>query len=189
MANVLITAPAAEPVTLTEAKAHLYVTHTDDDTLIAAYISAARDDAEHRLGRLLIDQTWELSLGAFPSVIVMPVPIASVTSIKYIDTDGVEQTLDPATYQVDTAALPGVVAPAYGAAWPSTRDQYNAVKVRYTAGYGADSTTVPATIRAWILLRIGSLYENRESAVSGQPITQAPRDFSDALLDRYKVYA
>lgn len=189
MANTPINAPSVEPVTLAEAKAHLCVIHADDDALIEAYIAAAREDAEHRLGRLLVTQTWELALGAFPSVIVMPVPVASVTSIKYIDTAGVEQTLDAATYQVDTAALPGVIAPAYGAAWPSTRDQYNAVKVRYTAGYGADGAAVPASIKAWIKLRVGALYENRESAVAGQPIQQAPRDFADGLLDRHKVYS
>lgn len=188
MANVIITAPAVEPVTLTEAKAHLYVTHADDDTLIGAYIAAAREDAEHRLGRLLITQTWELSLGAFPSVIVMPVPIASVVSITYTDTDGAEQTLDAAAYQADTVAAPGAIAPAYGYSWPATREQFNAVKVRYTAGFGL-AVAVPSTIKAWILLRVGALYENRESAVSGQAIQQAPRDFADGLLDRYKVYS
>lgn len=188
MPSTLITAPATEPVTLTEAKAHLYVTHADDDTLIGAYIAAAREDAEHRLGRLLVTQTWELSLGAFPSVIVMPVPIASIVSITYTDTDGADQVLDPATYQADTVATPGVIAPAYGQSWPETYAEYNAVRVRYTAGFGL-AADVPAGIKAWILLRVGALYENRESAVSGQPIQQAPRDFADGLLDRYKVYA
>lgn len=187
MPNTLITAPTTEPVTLTEAKAHLYVTHADDDTLIGAYIAAAREDAEHRLGRLLITQTWELSLGAFPSVIVMPVPIASVVSVKYTDPDGAEQTLAAASYQADTVASPGAIAPAYGYSWPATREQYNAVKVRYTAGY-ATAADVPATIKAWILLRVGGLYENREAFVVGT-IFQAPRDFADGLLDRYKVYA
>jgi len=186
----LITAPAVEPVTLVEAKAHLYVTHGDDDALIGAYIAAAREDAEHRLQRALVEQTWELALDAFPNVIVLPMaPLVSITSIKYIDDAGVEQTLGSSTYYADTVAEPGQVVPKYGESWPTTRAERNAVRVRYVAGYGDSGSFVPAAIRQWILLRVGSLYENRESAVSGQPIQQAPRDFADGLLDRYKVYA
>lgn len=184
----LITAPAVEPVTLTEAKAHLYVTHPDDDTLIAAYIAAARMDAENRLARALVTQTWELTLDAFHAVIELPMaPLASVTSIKYLDSAGVEQTLDPASYYADTDSEPGAIVPGYGLVWPATRDQRNAVRVRYVAGYGADGTFVPASIRQWILLRIGALYENRESAVAGQQIQAASRDFADGLLDAYRV--
>jgi uncharacterized phiE125 gp8 family phage protein len=186
----LITVPDVEPVTLAEAKDHMYVRHADDDALISAYIAAARDDAEHRLQRALIDQTWELVLDAFPAVIVLPMaPLSSVTSIKYIDSSGVEQTLAAANYYADTDAEPGEVVPAYGLSWPATRAERNAVRVRYVAGYGADGSFVPASIKQWILLRVGALYENRESAVAGQPIQAAPRDFADGLLDRHKVYA
>jgi uncharacterized phiE125 gp8 family phage protein len=184
----LIDAPDVEPVMLAEAKAHLYVTHSDDDALIGAYIAAAREDAEHRLQRALVTQTWELALDAFPAAIVLPMaPLASITSIKYTDTAGVEQTLDPAAYAVDTAAEPGAVVPAYGLAWPATRAERNAVRVRYVAGYGADGTFVPAAIRQWILLRVGSLFENRESVNVGNIVNDMP--FADGLLDRHKVYA
>jgi uncharacterized phiE125 gp8 family phage protein len=190
MPAVLITAPAVEPVTLAEAKAHLYVTHSDDDALIGAYIAAAREDAEHRLQRALVNQTWELALDAFPSVIDLPMaPLVSITSIKYLDAARVEQTLDAATYYADTDAEPGEVVPKYGESWPTTYPERNAVRVRYVAGYGADGSLVPESIKAWIKLRVGALYENRESAVSGQTIQAAPRDFADALLDRYKVYS
>ena len=189
MASRLITAPAVEPVTVAEARAHLYVSHTDDDALIAAFISAARQDCEHRTQRALITQTWERTLDRLPAGMSLPMaPLASVTSIKYIDGNGVEQTLDPSAYYVDTDSEPGWVLPAYGTAWPSARDLPNAVRVRYVAGYGANGSFVPAALKQWILLRVGALYENRESAVSGQPIQAAPRDFADGLLDRFRIY-
>ena len=63
----LITAPAAEPVLLADAKLHLRVDHIADDDLITSLITAAREAAEHLTGRALITQTWERVLGAFPS--------------------------------------------------------------------------------------------------------------------------
>lgn len=188
MPSKLIIAPSVEPISLTEAKEHLYVPHNSDDALIGAIIVAARGDAERRLGRALINQTWELALDAFPAEIELPYPpLMSVTSIKYLDTDGAEQVLDPVQYVVDADAAPGAVVPAYGASWPSTRAQRNAVRARYVAGYGVDATSVPAPIKRWILLRIGALYENRESAVTGTTFQDAPRNFADVLLDSYRV--
>ena len=42
MASILLTPPAAEPLSLAEAKAFLRLETADDDPLIAAFISAAR---------------------------------------------------------------------------------------------------------------------------------------------------
>ena len=190
MALKPITAPAALAVTLAEAKAHLHVDASEDDAWITANITAAVSDAEHRLGRALVNQTWELTLDAFPPAIELPnPPLASVTSVKYIDTAGIEQTLAGSAYTVDTDNEPGMLIPAYGTSWPATRATSNAVRVRYVVGYGIDGTTVPASIKAWILLRVGALYEHRESVLIGQAMQAAPRDFADGLLDRYKVYA
>ena len=53
-----LTPPAAEPLTLAEAKLHLRVDAdiTDDDSLITALIVTARQQAEHRTGRSLVSQ-------------------------------------------------------------------------------------------------------------------------------------
>ena len=55
--------PASEPITLAEAKSHLRVTSNAEDALINSLIVAARDLCEHETGgRVLMTQTWELSL-------------------------------------------------------------------------------------------------------------------------------
>ena len=46
MAYSVVTPAASEPITLTEAKNFLRVDGTDDDTLITALISAAREMCE-----------------------------------------------------------------------------------------------------------------------------------------------
>lgn len=53
-------------------------------------------------------------------------------------------------------------------------------------GFG-QAQDVPASIRQWMLLRIGALYEQRESLVSGNTMSTSPYGFADALLDAYTI--
>jgi len=70
MSLTIVTPPAEEPVTLTEAKNHLRVDLSDDDSLISALIVAAREHAEAITRRAFITQTLKLSLDAFPATTV-----------------------------------------------------------------------------------------------------------------------
>ena len=188
MSDKLITAPSTEPVSLTEAKAHLRVTSTDDDDLITALIVAARAAAEHELQRSLITQTLEKALDMFPDAIqLLSPPVQSVTSVKYLDVDGVEQTLSSSSYTLDNASdsTPAWLTPAYGYDWPETYAEVNAVKVRYVAGWGSASL-VPQPIKQWMLLQIGHWYENRESVNIGNITSKL--DYVTFLLDRYRIW-
>lgn len=181
----LITPPAAEPLTLAEAKQHLNVTITNDDGYIASLITAVRthlDGKDGILWRALATQTWELVLDKFPDDILVPLPpLQSVQSITYIDDAGVDRNLATDQYTVDTVSEPGwVVAGPNG--WPATGNYINAVTVRFIAGY----ETVPQPIKAAMLLMIGHFYENREDVVTGVTVTQLP-NASEMLLAPYKV--
>jgi uncharacterized phiE125 gp8 family phage protein len=182
----LITPPGTEPISLAEAKAHLRVTHSLEDSLITSLITAARDMCEQKIGRSLIQTTWEVTHDFFPDEIRLDMPpVLAVASLKYVDEAGVLQTWGAGNYYVDKDREPGWVLPAFGLSWPVTREQANAVRVQYTSGYGVDATTVPAALKSWILVTIGSLYENRESFIVGT-IVQKPT-FFDSLLDAYRV--
>jgi uncharacterized phiE125 gp8 family phage protein len=187
MALALITAPTTEPVTLVEARQHLRIDDNVQDDVLSRLISAARRRAEVHTRRALITQTWDLVLDFFPvcEIQIPRPPLQSVTTVKYIDTSGVQQTLDPLLYTVDTRTEPGRVTPAYGESWPSVRDQYNAVEVRFVAGFGA-ATAVPEDIKAAILLMVGHLYEHREEVSDAQTFL-LPRAV-DALLDHWQLY-
>lgn len=186
MSLKLITAPVAEPITLTEAKAHLRITGADDDTYITSLIVAARQGAEHITGRTLMAQTWELALDWFEDAIRLPrPPLTSITSVKYLDDAGALQTMSASAYLLDDHSEPARLLPAYDTSWPATRTQANAVLIRYVAGY-ASAATVPQEIKNWMLLRIGMLYGSRESVVIGVPIAELP--FVDRLLDAYRSW-
>lgn len=86
-----------------------------------------------------------------------PLKPASVV-FKYVDGDGVLQTWNSALYVVDCpvgdAAMPARIWPAQGQTWPSYRYQRNAIQINWTAGYGATSTSIPALLRAAMLLHV-----------------------------------
>ena len=190
MSLKLITPPAAEPVTLAEAKLHCRVDIGDDDALINALITAARQKCEHETGRALMSQTWEKTLDAFPDAIELPnPPVSSIVSVNYMDVHGVEQTLASASCTLDNASDNSLhyLVPAYGHAWPDTLPDINVVKVRYAAGY-ADASHVPATLKAWMLMAIGTLYRQREVIITGGIVAEVPRDFFSGLLDPYRIW-
>ena len=182
--------PAAEPLTLAEAKLHLRVDAdiTDDDSLITALIVTARQQSEHRTGRALVSQHWRYAIDAFPvDSLELPLPkLLSVQSVTYLDSAGTRQTLANTEYDVITDELVGRLIPAYGKSWPSCRERPGSVRVDYTCGYGA-AADVPQSIKAWMLLAIGAWYENREALTSGQPVAELPRSFWNGLLDPFYV--
>ncbi len=190
-----------EPITLDEAKDQCYIPRTDTDTTLEAllngFITAARKYAENRTWRQLIDGTVTLKLDDFPflegtrdDIIDLPRPPAkSVTSIKYIDDAGNEQTVSSDDYYVDTVSQPARIEPV--TFWPTPDDRVNAVEVIYEAGYSdsGGSSSVPEDIKTAIKMMVKYLYDNRDSYVlldrSGE-YHEAPIG-TNALLDAHSV--
>ena len=177
---------ATEPLSTADAKLHLRVTSSTDDSYIDDLVKAARQTAENELGRSLITQTWTKTLDEFPDAIRLEYPpIIQVMSVKYYDVDGIQQTLNASQYVVDTTSEPGWIVPATTVDWPDTFDSINSVEIIYRAGYGATGADVPQSIRSWILLHVGHWYENREATMPGVSITPLP--FVGGLLDQHRV--
>lgn len=203
MGLTLITPPAIEPVSVAEAKANLRVDYVDEDVDIAEMIITARQKVEGDSNRALLTQTWLKTLDHFPDmgyidsdryghddtypmrqwIDLWRPPLIGVTSLQYIDADGVLQTMDPSLYQVDVYSEPGRVALGTTQSfWPWTQWGFpqpvlNAVKITYTAGYGtatvdgAGITTLPpklpkAATRAMKLL-INHWYDSRTGVLTG----------------------
>lgn len=181
MALKLITAPSIEPVSLTEMKSYLREVTTDHDTTLTNLIASARDYVEKMTGRALLTQTWELTLDDWPARDYIELdypPLASVTSIKYTDSAGVENTLAASAYLVDTSGIPGRVCLKNGQSWPSDELQdFAAIKIRYVAGDTLASAVSP-NLRAAVFLYVANRFEMPDRT----EITDKTQRTIDALI-------
>jgi uncharacterized phiE125 gp8 family phage protein len=162
----VITAPAVEPVSLTEAKIDLRVDHDDDDNLIADLIVACRQEAEDIARRAFVNRTLELSMRNWPTdgYIRLPYPpVVSVTSVVYYDEDNVSRTMSSALYITVLDVDPAVISLAKYASWPTESLRLVApIRVRYVAGYGTTAASVPERYKALIRSLVAIRYESRD---------------------------
>jgi uncharacterized phiE125 gp8 family phage protein len=180
-----VTPPAAEPVTLTEAKLHLREDGTDQDSLIEGLITAAREYVEST-GRLLMPCVVRQYFDCFPEgdyLRLSPLPIRSIASVGYLDSDGDTQAITD--YTADVVSEPArLQEPETG--WPVTDDVVNAAWVDINAGY-TSASAVPRALKQAILLLVGHWYENRESVVVGTTTAELPLAV-ETLMRRWAVY-
>lgn len=177
-----------EPVTVHQAKQNSNITDDYDDQLIDSLVSTVREYVERDIGYITTQQQYYGYLESFDYVLNIPVrPIISIDEIKYFDTDGVEQILDPSQYQFSGLGLNPVVCPAPGATWPQVQSgRLNAVTITFTAGH-ATRDQVPHTIKQAIKLLVGHFYENRESTTQGINVVELPQGY-DFLVQSFRKY-
>ena len=172
MPCILLTPPAAEPLTLAQAKEFLRVAHDADDDLIAALVAGARLHVEAQTRRALMNQTWRLMRDAWPAngrLPVLPAPLREIVAARLRATDGTIQAIDPDVFALDTASAPGVLAVAQNL--PSPSRPVAGIEIDFAAGYGDDPEDVPEPLRLAIRLLVAHWYENRSViAASGQPV-------------------
>lgn len=152
---------------MTDAKAHLNVEHTADDTYISGLISAATELLGDFLGRTLLATTthqwyfdrWPMSrrfliIPRGPMILVLTVEYMAAGAGVYTSWGGSNWVADPFTEPARIVVAPGISFPALNA------DRINAVRVTYTAGYTAPP---PWLTHAYRLL-VAHWYLQRESA-------------------------
>lgn len=171
------TAATSEPITLVEAKGHLRIDGSDEDGLLAGYIFAAREFIENETHLRLITQTLDYTIddywprvsvrGCMKTRIELPVkPVASITSITYVDENGTTQTLASNQYTLRKDGPVHFVEPAYNATWPTVRGQTAAITVRFVAG--TSLSDVPNSLIQAMRLLISHADKNREAVSDGK---------------------
>jgi hypothetical protein len=180
--SVVVQPPDALTVmSVDECKSALGISGSDQDGMIEAAIKAVVGQLEPAsggwLGRALGVQQWELQLSSFHDhrlawrhkaayAVVLPVPpLLSIVSVKYLDPDGVDQTLASDTgYRV--LGMGGLgkqyIAPPYNLTWPQARCDDASVRIRFACGYDGETNILPEQVSAIVALGVRAMLNNTE---------------------------
>lgn len=167
----LITAPTIQPVSLSEAKTQARVYNADSDMLLQSLLDSAIAQAEAMTGRALMTQTWAVIFGSWAEMAAHVLPfgqLQSVSSIKYNDEDGSEQTVSTDDYLVGGIGTDeGKIIIHFDSDfdYPDLYEK-DPITVTFVCGYTA--TTVPETIKTAVKLLVESVFHDVdvENAVS-----------------------
>lgn len=202
----LVTAPAQEPVSVSDAKSWARIDDSTDDFSLQQLVITARMAAEEYMRRSLITQTLKLTLdladtalanslpegvydlpimalyGVLPRALELPKgPVQSVTSIVTYDITNTSSTYSPTYYFVDTVGARIVLN--LGSIWPPNMRQRQACEVIYVTGYGNTASSVPQPIKTGIMIHAASLYEQRGQAQDQMDLPPA----SKQLYNQYRI--
>lgn len=178
--HVTVITPPAPVVTWADADAYLNLSgDTTQQARVEALIDAATEYARKATGCSIGSQTLEVRFHAIGTEIDLPFgPVTSIVSIKYLDSDNVEQTLANTVYQ---RLADGRVVLKASQSWPSIYDDPEAVRVQYVAG------DAPKPIEVAILALVAHWNEHRETVNVGNITSELPLSTVE-LLSRYKAY-
>lgn len=187
MSAILITPPLIEPVSLAEARAHLRLDDTAEDTLLGAMIAAARVHVENATRRVLIEQRWRLTLDAWPASgrLVLPVaPVGAIDAVTLRGADGTTRPMPEGALVVDLAASPARLQLAGGATLPPLAPLAG-ITIDLTAGYGPSPVAVPQPLREAIMQLVARWFEHRDGLAPA--LTAAVPDQVRDLIAPYRL--
>ncbi|MEZ0260284.1 MAG: head-tail connector protein [Alphaproteobacteria bacterium] len=157
-----LTPPSEEPLTLSEAKLHLRITHDADDDALSALIRAAREMRAGWTGLTLVTRTYAFTADGWdgkPVELPRP-PLVSVEEIAVYNALGEEELFDEDNYYAETAGRPGRIILKESASPPIPGLAIGGIEFRYIAGFGA-AAAVPASLKQGMLRLVAHLYMNR----------------------------
>lgn len=169
----LVTAPTIEPVDITEAREQCGIAQGNGafDHQLLRLIKTARVWVEQRTDRALITQTWDYKFSCWPygldPIYVPKAPLSSVTSITYYDTAGASQTLATSVYKVLSSREPGEIRLKASQSWVSLYNEPDVITIRFVAGYGSTTTSVPEPLRHAMLMLISHWFTTPSAVLVG----------------------
>jgi uncharacterized phiE125 gp8 family phage protein len=184
----VIAAPTEEPVALGDARLQVNIASDDTtyDAELTIYLKAARAHAEELTGTALMTQTVLMRASSFCDLGTLPTaPLQSITSVKYLDSSGVEQALPTTVYEAVLVGMRPFIRLKPSQAFPGAWGVRDAIRVEAEAGYGAVEA-IPDDVRLAILLMVGEWFRERE--MSGVADTERVPNAARSLLKPHRRY-
>ena len=171
------------PVTKEEAKIHLRVDGTTEDTYIESLIKVATTLCEAYAGLSFMERERTIKIDSFYGKdLILPYgPVTTLDSIEYIDDDDAPQVVPEADYTLDMSS--GIAKVRITDSWPTSNRTLNNVVITYTAGY-ADAADVSEVVKQAIKSTVAMMYEHRGDEEKPGGLSWLAMD----LLDTVKVY-
>ena len=182
MQLTLVTAPAADAVTLSEARQWLNFTSglTEDDDVLEALINEVYDYVETQTNRKILTQTWKVTLdwdevGDTIRLPLVPAVSMSSTAIVTTDDDGSETTVTATNYQLRAGENPRIVLTEDGE-WPTDARDYDSMAITVVCGYDGD-----------VIPHVGWVPTSTTSTTLNDLEASLSDDFSGTVRTTYEV--
>ena len=155
--------PRALAVSLEDFKDFIKITNSNQDEELKLILRAVIRYGEQWTKRDFITRTYECFLTDFPGTVgnieLRKSRLQSVVSVEYL-VDSILTTVATSVFYNTTQIDYSVIAVFDGQQWPSNADRrLQAVKITFTAGFGARDSFVPEDIRSAILQHGKAIYE------------------------------
>lgn len=168
MTSRLLSAPAAEPLSLVDLKRHLEIDDTASDDFLTPLIVVARAAVERLTGRLMITQSWRISLDGVgdDGLVRLPIgPVQTVSSVKVYDGLGGTITWPGSAYTLDLVGEPARLL--FHGSQPMPGRRLNGIEIDVVAGYGASAQSVPPDLVQAVKLLAAHWYARRGDMEAG----------------------
>ncbi len=174
MGLTIVTPAASLPVSLSDLAPELasYSQSVANDAVLTQKLYEAVAWLESKTCRCFIQSTWKQSFDNWPRFSLLGCnefkinlqPLSSISSVKYYDVNGAQQTVVASNYWVDTSSLPPRIVFKNSFAWPTVEiGRPSAVEVVFVAGY-ENAATVPYIAKLAIKKLAAYWYEKPEAA-------------------------
>jgi len=176
------TGPTGLPVNIQTVKQFIVEYNLDSDDLLNVIIGAVTEQIENYLGRDILTKTRKaLYYNVGRVVYLMPVPVASITSVQSLDEDGTATSLTLNTDYYVRGLKDNVQIYNIDAKGDSI------LQVIYQSGYGAASS-VPAAIQQAIIQESARQFKRRQDpGIESFNMVNAISPETYALLQSYIV--
>lgn len=161
--------------------------NSTSDADVMDMIRAAMSFVEKYQRRQLLTATYSVKYDDWPDgdgtiELRDKLPIASITSVQYKDSDGDTQTVTSTNYHTSLPRnSPGRIVPISGYSWPTLQTGgIERVTVNLTAGYGT-ADQIPMTTRAAIRMIVSDFVDERGSVLVGATASEIPKKLKRCL--------